>query len=138
MKRSPTARHFGRLPLASIFVAIAACGLVYNQAEAQVSADIFAVRTWMPPPPLMPIAEIKPAPPPPPQAPPLPFRFLGKIAEPGKKLAFLLALGNRVVSVGVGEVLDGIYLVEKQQGDQLYFIYQPMKIRQSMSVGRVS
>ncbi len=100
--------------------------------------DIFAVRSWAPPPPVAPPIDVKPAPPPRPQAPPLPFRFLGKLDEPGRKLAFLLAKGNRVVSVSVGEVIDGTYLVEKHEGTQLYFIYKPLKIRQSISVGHES
>lgn len=129
------------LPLATAFllvlVAVASCCLAPGHAGAQASVDIFAVRTWMPPPPPPPPVDLNPAPPVP-QAPALPFRFLGKIVEPGKKVAFLLALSNRVVSVAVGEIVDGLYLVEKYQDEQLYFIYRPMKIRQSIPVGRAS
>ena len=125
-----------RLPC--ILVAVAAFWLLSSQAGAQANVDLFAVRTWIPPPPPIPLTEEKPAPPPRPQAPELPFRFLGKIVEPGKNVAFLLAFGHRVISVGVGEIVDEIYLVEKYKDDQLYFIYQPLKIRQSMSVGRAS
>lgn len=101
-------------------------------------ADIFAVRTWQPPPPPAPVVDVKPAPPPRPQAPPLPFRFLGKIDEPDKALAFLLARGDRVLSVSVGQSIDGTYLVEKHDGARLYFIYKPLKSRQSISTGRPS
>jgi hypothetical protein len=102
------------------------------------SVDIFAIRTWAPPPPPAPVVEARPAPPPRPEAPPLPFRFLGKIVAPGAATAFLLARGDRVVSVGVGETLDGTYLVEKQESGQLYFLYKPLKVRQSISIGRDS
>lgn len=98
--------------------------------------DIFAVRTWMPAPPPVPVADLKP--PPRPEAPPLPFRFLGKIAEPGAGVAFLLARGDRVLSVSVGEIINGTYLVEKYDAGRLYFIYKPLKARQSISVGRDS
>lgn len=105
---------------------------------AQPVADIFSIRTWEPPLPVTPAADTKPAPPPKPQAPPLPFRFLGQIAEPGKAVAFMLARGERVVSVSVGETINGIYFVEKHQGGRLYFVYKPLKVRQSLSVGRDS
>ena len=95
--------------------------------------DVFAVRTWEPPKPVVPIA--KPAPPPPPQAPPLPFRFLGKIADPEKGTAFLLIHGEQILSVGIGDKVDGIYLIDKLEAGQLYFLYQPLNIRQSLAVG---
>jgi hypothetical protein len=104
----------------------------------QSPVDIFSVRTWQPPPPVAPVIEAKPESPPRPQAPPLPFRFLGKITEADKDLTFLLARGDRVISVSVGQVINGTYLVEKHDAGRLYFIYKPLKIRQSISVGRQS
>lgn len=95
--------------------------------------DVFAVRTWEPPKPVVAIA--KPAPPPPPQAPPLPFRFLGKIADPDKGTAFLLIRGEEILSVGVGDTIDDRYRVDKLEAGQLYFHYQPLNIRQSLAVG---
>lgn len=105
---------------------------------ARPTVDIFAVRTWEPPPPPAPPVETIPVPPPRPQAPALPFRFLGKISEPGEKPAFLLAHGERVISVSVGDTIGKNYLVEKHEGDKLYFMYKPLKVRQSISVGRDS
>lgn len=97
--------------------------------------DIFSVRTWQPPPPPV---NLKPEPPARPQVPPLPFRFLGKIEEPEKELIFLLARGDRVISVSVGQLINGTYLVEKHDAGRLYFIYKPLKVRQSLSVGHQS
>jgi hypothetical protein len=97
--------------------------------------DIFSVRTWQPPPSSV---NLKPEPPPRPQAPPLPFRFLGKIDEPEKELIFLLERGDRVISVSVGQIINGTYLVEKHDAGRLYFIYKPLKVRQSLSVGHQS
>lgn len=97
----------------------------------QTIVDVFAVRTWEPPKPVV----ARPMPPPPPQAPPLPFRFLGRIADPDKGTAFLLIHGEQILSVGVGDRIDDIYRVDKLEGGQLYFLYQPLKIRQSLAVG---
>ena len=97
--------------------------------------DIFSVRTWQPA--SSPVG-LKSDLPPKPQAPPLPFRFLGKINEPEKELIFLLTRGERVLSVNVGQVINGTYLVEKYAAGRLYFIYKPLKVRQSILVGHPS
>lgn len=94
-------------------------------------ADIFAVRTWEPPPP-PPAAAL---PPPPPQAPPLPFRFIGRIAEPGKKPAFLLAHNEGVLMVSVGDVIDGVWRLEKFSGGELKFRYRPLKLLRTLPIG---
>lgn len=99
--------------------------------------DIFAVKTWEPPPPPPP----KPAPPPPPpspQAPPLPFKLLGRIVEAGRGDAFLLAIDERVLSVAIGDVIDERYLLEKFESGQLHFLYRPLNIHQTLSVGPTS
>ena len=93
----------------------------------------FAVRTWEPPRPLVSVIT-----PPPPQAPPLPFRFLGRVSDPERGNAFLLTAGERVLSVKTGDVLDGQYLVEDYRDGQLHFLYQPMNIRQTLFVGHDS
>lgn len=99
--------------------------------------DIFAVRTWAPPPPPEPEVTKESAPKRP-QVPQLPFRFVGKIADPDKPVAFLLGRGDRILSVSVGDVIGGAYLVEKYERAHLYFIYKPMKARQSLFVGSTS
>lgn len=132
---------FGRAGKAADVPPPAAASTEGSPGQApQAASDPFAVRSWAPPPPppppAAPLVAAKPPPPPKPQAPPLPFRFLGKIVEPGKGTAFLLARGDRVVSVGVGDAIDENYLVEKYEGGRLYFVYRPLKARQSISVGR--
>lgn len=107
-------------------------------AEPPPVTDIFAVRNWEPPPPApppTPSTGAANAPPPPPEPPPLPFRYLGRIVEAGKADAFLLAQGNRVIAVSVGNVIDGTYRVEKYENGQLYFLYQPMKAHQALAIG---
>lgn len=112
-----------------------------SEATAPVSGDVskpeppnpFAVRTWEPPRPVVQVAV-----PPPPQAPPLPYRFLGRVSDPERGNAFLLTAGDRVLSVKAGDVLDGQYLVEEYRDGQLHFLYQPMNIRQTLFVGHDS
>lgn len=106
------------------------------QSAKPAVQDIFAIRTWAPvqaeP---ESVKEVKPKRP---QVPPLPFRFIGKIADPDQSMAFLLGKGNRIHSVSVGDVIEGVYLIEKYERAHLYFIYKPMKARQSLFVGSAS
>ncbi|OHC71260.1 MAG: hypothetical protein A2045_01940 [Rhodocyclales bacterium GWA2_65_20] len=98
-------------------------------ATAEMIADIFAVKTWEPPPPPVDTT------PPPPQAPPLPFSFLGRIAEPGKKIAFMLSDGTRVLVVRVGDSIGENYRLEKYENGQLLFRYRPMNVSQALAIG---
>lgn len=104
------------------------------EAQKPEPSNPFAVRTWEPPRPLVPVVTA----PPPPQAPPLPFRFLGRVHDPERGNAFMLTAGDRVLSVKAGDVLDGQYLVEEYRDGQLHFLYQPMNIRQTLFVGHDS
>jgi hypothetical protein len=115
-------------PLAAGSGAGAASVLAQPAAVREVT-DIFAVRTWEPPaPPVDPN-------PPPPQAPALPFKFLGRIIEPGKDMAFMLADGEKVLVVGVGDRIGKDYQLEKYEKGDLLFRYRPMNIRQALSIG---
>jgi len=103
---------------------------------AGTPVDIFAPRNWLPPPP-PPAAEEELAPKEP-EAPPLPFKFLGRIEEPGQPDAYLLGRGHRTVLVKVGDFIDGGYQVVKYQGGRLIFLYRPMNVRQELYVGGAS
>lgn len=96
-------------------------------------ADIFAAKNWAPPPP--PVVETIPEPPPKPEAPPLPFRYLGRLDERGKPAIFYLARGEEILPVRSGQVIDGTYRVGKVDDKQLSFIYLPLKTRQFLTVG---
>lgn len=91
--------------------------------------DIFAVRSWEPPPPPVDTT------PPPPQAPPLPFKFIGRIVVPGGGASFMLDDGQRVIIVGVGDTIGGKYRLEKYEAGQLLFRYRPMNVRQALAIG---
>jgi hypothetical protein len=99
-------------------------------APHPVVVDIFGVRSWAPPPPAFtaPLAVIGP------QAPPLPFRYIGRIVVDGGE-AFVLAEGARVLVVSVGERIDKRYRLEKRYKDELLFRYRPLNISQSLAIG---
>jgi len=94
------------------------------------TVDIFAIRNWEPPPP--PPSELKPETP---LAPPLPFRFMGRIIDPGKPTAYLLARGDKTLVVSVGTTIDNTYRLEKFENGRLLFRYRPMNIRQTLEIG---
>jgi len=101
-------------------------------SESSLAIDIFAVRTWEPP---RPSVVFTPPPPAPPQPPALPFRFLGKVIALGETPAFLLAYGDQILSLHIGDTVDGKYLVEKYEGGQLHFLFRPMNAHQTLFVG---
>lgn len=65
-----------------------------------------------------------------PVAPPLPFRYLGKMIEDGK-LAVFLARGDESLSVKAGQTI-GEYRVEKVTDSEVVFTYLPLKTKQSL------
>lgn len=101
-------------------------------SEPGATKDAFSSRSWyVPPPPPPPPPKVEP---PPPTAPPLPFSYIGRYVEAGVKIYFL-ARGERVLTVKDGDVLDGIYLVEGEEGSTLKFLYLPLNIRQTVDIG---
>lgn len=109
-----------------------------RSAAASPVVDIFASRTWQPPPPPPQAAAETAPPPPPPQAPPLPFRLVGRFVEPGQATVFLLAEAESVHAVSVGDSIGDTYRIEKLEGGKLVFRYRPMNVRQTLAVGDAS
>ena len=64
------------------------------------------------------------------EAPPLPFRYLGKMVEDGK-LSVFLANGNESITVRGGERL-GDYRIDKITEAEVRFTYLPLKTKQSL------
>ncbi|MFH1870217.1 MAG: hypothetical protein ABIK82_03310 [Pseudomonadota bacterium] len=94
--------------------------------------DLFAPRTWEPPPPpVVPVSVPHQSP----QAPPLPFKFFGRIQDPGQAPSFILSRGAEMITVRVGDRIEPAYLVDKFDGTQLHLVYVPMNIRQTIFVG---
>jgi hypothetical protein len=102
-----------------------------RDARAVKPQDAFASRSWYVPPP--------PAPPPPPvkrepatpSAPPFPFTYLGRYAESGDTVYFLVK-EDRILTVRPGDVLDGGYRVEGITGSKLGLTYVPLDIRHDL------
>lgn len=129
--------------------------LQLRTARTLLDSDInntFAVTRWepmqapMPPalsppaPPLLmppPVAYVPP-PPPPPSAPILPFQYLGRLQEGVTPWRVFLLKGNTVYTVHEGDVLDGVYRVQKIAARQLTFIYLPLQQEQSIAIGEAS
>lgn len=100
--------------------------------------DIFAQRNWEPPEPPVaaaPAAAEAPPPAPPPEAPPLPFRYLGKVEEPGQATVVFLARDNEVLAVRPGDDIDRAYRVVRLKKDEVFFLYRPLKIEQALPMG---
>lgn len=93
-------------------------------ADQASPPDPFRAKSWQPPPP----------PPPRPSAPPLPFKYFGKNVT-GEEQQFFLARNDKYLTVRVGEIIDGQYLLEKSERGRLVFLYQPLQERQYLPVG---
>lgn len=101
------------------------------QRMTREGGNLFAVSSWQPPPP-PPVAA---APAPPPRAPALPFRYLGRMEEDGRVVAFL-AEGNqphpRVVRQG--DVLPN-YRVDEITPLGMRLTYLPLNETQRLLFG---
>jgi hypothetical protein len=104
------------------------------------TADPFALRDFRPAPPVvkhpiaLPAAEVAPPPPPPPQAPPLPFLYLGKLAE-GDNTTVFLSMGDRNLVVRTGDVIDNNYRVEEVTDAAVVMTYLPLTMKQTLPIG---
>jgi hypothetical protein len=94
--------------------------------------DLFASKSWVPPPP--PVVIAKPAAPPKPTAPPLPYSYVGQMEGKEGFLVFL-ARGNDLLSVKPGEQLGTDYRLETVSPEQITFVYIPLGERQTLVTG---
>ena len=73
---------------------------------------------------------------PPPTAPPLPFKYLGRI-QIGNSNGVLLSINNEVTPIQTGDILLGQYKVqaisEAATGVQIQFLYQPLNLVQTLT-----
>ena len=88
-----------------------------------------------------------PAPPPPkaspapaaaatPVAPPMPYRFAGMVLK-GGEVEFMVAKGDLVFPVKVGDTLDGTYRVESIGAEGIELLYLPLGTRDRIAVSSV-
>jgi len=92
--------------------------------------DLFAAKSWTPPPP-----PPLPAPPaPPPTAPAMPFTYVGKKTEAGRWEVYL-AQGDMNFIVHVGETVNGVYAVERIEPPLITLVYKPLGQKQTLEIG---
>lgn len=102
--------------------------------------DAFNTNSWYAPPP--PAHASSPsnliAPPPPPEvvqvAPPLPFTYLGRYGDTPSRIV-ILAKGEKVYTVAVGDVIENSYRVEKFTPGMVNLTYLPLGIEQHLATG---
>lgn len=94
-------------------------------AQAE-TIDPFRNKSWV----------VAPPPPPPakPTAPPLPFEYLGKIMEDSGVRVFLNHQGKNLI-VKTGDVINSSYTVLNIAGNQMTFLYLPLREKQALSIG---
>lgn len=98
---------------------------------ARASVDLFSAASWAPPEPkavALPVVE------PAPMAPPLPFTVLGKKLESGRWEIYLSRAGQTLIA-HEGDVLDGVYRVERIQPPQMVLEYTPLHQTQTLDIG---
>lgn len=101
------------------------------RAAAEVGRNLFAPHSFLPPPTSV---STRPATPPPPMAPPLPFRYQGRMTEDRSTVVFLTQ-GERVLVARQGDLLNNQYRVESVGPTAITFLYEPLKQRQTLSTG---
>ena len=67
-----------------------------------------------------------------PSAPPLPFRYFGRLTENGKTEVYVM-LGDELLSIAPGQQ-HGEYRVEQIGASQISFTYLPLKTRQTLEL----
>nr|WP_281720635.1 hypothetical protein [Nitrosomonas nitrosa] len=92
---------------------------------ASVSQSFFASRQNTPPP----VA----APPPAPVAPPLQFKYVGKVIEGNRTSVFLSIAENNYVAKE-GERIDANYRLDRIRDDVIEFTYLPLGIKQTLFI----
>lgn len=72
-----------------------------------------------------------------PQAPPLPFRYVGRLVQNGKS-EVLVMRGSMLHSIAEGDEIDGEYRVERITGATIHFTYLPGRIKQNLDLTAVT
>lgn len=101
------------------------------RTAADVGHDLFAAHSFLPPPPKV---SVQAGPPPAPVAPPLPFRYQGRMTE-GSATVVFLAQGERMLVARQGDLLNNQYRVESVTPTAVTFMFEPLKQRQTLSIG---
>lgn len=98
--------------------------------------DLFAVKRKALPKPAVLRPQVMVAPPKP-TAPPLPFKYMGKVVEDGDVTVFL-AKQQRHYLLNGGETIGHDYRVDRVEADKVVFTYLPLKEEQVMVFGETN
>lgn len=113
-------------------------GLVARRTAADGKPpDAFAAHSWYvapPPAPPAPVAWQPPPDPPPPQAPPLPFKYLGRLEESPERTVWYLLQGERLIVKASGEAIDDSYRIDGAEAGRLRFTYLPLGQQQALTL----
>ena len=69
------------------------------------------------------------------KAPPLPFKYLGRLQESADRTVWYLLQGERFIVAATGELIDAVYRIEGAEAGQLRFRYLPLDQRQTLTIG---
>lgn len=89
--------------------------------------ELFGSHNWQPPVPTI-IAR-----PSTPTAPPMPYRFAGKLLR-GDEVSILLSKGDAVFAIKQGQTLDGSYRVESISDTEVTLVYLPLRHQESIPI----
>ncbi len=70
----------------------------------------------------------------PPKAPPVPYRFVGKLEAKNAAPRAFLAKGEALLIVSAGDLLDNLYKVESLGQTEVVLTYLPLNQRQSIPI----
>lgn len=105
--------------------------------RTQIRDHLFDAPPPPPPPPAQapaPTAPVVVAPPPKPVAPPLPFKFLGRLVDHGTTTVFVSHNGQNL-NLKQGDTAADLYRVEQITSAEIVFRYEPLAERQVLATG---
>lgn len=101
------------------------------------AGDLFAARSWKAAPALASVTEqpvnLTPVVPIP-SVPPMPFQFVGRLTDHADLQVFLQS-GEKIYVVRKGDVIDETWRIEGISDAELSFVYLPLHVSQTLSVG---
>lgn len=106
----------------------ATLSLPERPALGEPAGELFGSHSWQPPPPKVVAAPAKPS------APPMPYRFAGKLIQNGQLQVFL-SKGDTPIPIKQGEVLDGTYRVESIAESGITLVYLPLGHKEHIPAG---
>lgn len=106
-------------------------GRVSRDAEEVAAVDVFAPKSWAPPPVKIEPIIVQPVAP---VAPPIPFQYVGQLEGGDGKVILYLSRGETVHTVRVGDMLGEQYRLDGLDGGQATLTYLPMNQQQMLAI----